>query len=663
MGEITTRESRRKVLVHKMGGCGDPEVGPKRLLRSLAGILLAVAAVTILPAMVLAQGRAAHSTIFVLLDETGSMRQSDAFCVRGEAVELLLSVLPDGDMIWLASFADDVVPVTPKPVQLTPGTRLELATAASRCQAGGAHTNIARALDTAASLVATMSQESKESYVPRILLLSDGAHEGRESLPESFRRLEASGAEIRVLALGAGAQASLAAATRGLAHTVVIPAQSPRDLLAEFLASARMASGRWLISDRHEQPGQVSIAVPAWASDWRIVFVPDVPLSGRPSVGTGVQGSSMHGKSYDSLQGSPPPDRRLTVTLPAAGRLIADGAGEILLQSRLPAVVPSAVPFLCRARIVHKAGEDLAGAAFVSGAAIAVRWSEKDRPASAALLYDDGLHFDGKANDGEFGGTCSVEGGGQTPWSLTFSGASAAVLKGSGTATVLARPVDVSWPNAASRSLSALRGVPAALRLQNLTDVDMKITLRTGQVSDQRLLAARSETEFPVPGQPTTAFASSVPITVLAEGAPAALWEGVVPIGGRMAIPAVVLCVAVLLGAAMVLPRRTVAGSTVQVRARETDAEEGFAATGIVGEDGRVAFKGIPPEPFGDLGRFTAQSGLFRSGIVYEAASWMTPAFDATTALSGKGYVLLGSMSTWSVTYKGRKVSYTFSRQ
>ena len=339
-----------------------------------------------------------HSTLVLLVDASGSMRDRDPQCIRAEAANLLLSVLPDGDRISVGLFGDAIAAQGVGPEVLSAGSRLKLNHGLSGCAAGDASTDVGAALMYAARVVQAMAAADRKAFPPHVVLLTDGHNQppaGADSDPlAAASLLKDLGVAVHTLGLGAGADGKLLGALATTTGGQAVYTASPEDLVSGFLSVARVLAHRWLLVD---QPisGPVSFEVPGWVTQWRAVFIPD--STGAITVGN-VKQATLFSSSYsvfESQQVSP----ILRVNTTATGRFILDGAGSLVFGATLPKRVPESAYFPCRVRALWRRRDSRS----VSG--VLVETTVTADP-SGDVLYDDAQHEDELAGDGVWGGRC-----------------------------------------------------------------------------------------------------------------------------------------------------------------------------------------------------------------------------------------------------------------
>ena len=246
----------------------------------LAATLLAALAASASPAV--CQPAPAHSALVVLLDASGSMKKSDPNCVRGDAGQLVLARVRDGDLISVAEFGDAVKPLTTRFVTVTAESRAALSNALRSCRATDAHTDIAGALDYAIALEQGMTDPQQKAFPVHVLLLTDGRHEPISMVADPTADVEArlnvlrrDRITVHGLGLGSGVDRSLLGLIGRHTGGHVAYAETPKDLVVGFLEFSRLLGRRWLVQDqRVGSEATTTIPMPAWVKQWQAVFVP-----------------------------------------------------------------------------------------------------------------------------------------------------------------------------------------------------------------------------------------------------------------------------------------------------------------------------------------------------------------------------------------------------
>lgn len=223
----------------------------------------------------------------LLIDISGSMKESDPDNLRGPALDLIVRLLPDGARAGVWIFGQDVDILVPHGV-VDADWRAQAAAAVAEIDNSGLRTNIPAALAAATWDLGSMDPRYRTSVV----LLTDGkvdvaespmanAAAARKLLEITVPELGATGIPVHTIALSAEADwgflRSLAQATAGIAEQ----ASSADQLTAIFLQALEMVAptarvpvsgGKFLIDDSvreftallfyGEQPAKVRLLGP-----------------------------------------------------------------------------------------------------------------------------------------------------------------------------------------------------------------------------------------------------------------------------------------------------------------------------------------------------------------------------------------------------------------
>ncbi|MBL8679817.1 MAG: VWA domain-containing protein [Myxococcales bacterium] len=164
----------------------------------------------------------------------GSQRFSLAYTVLGEAFDILGEPANlDAFRISLITFSDHPTAV----FERVPCSRIEHGRIPSTPQGGG--TNIALALDKARVILARPSADETPSARPLGLLLTDGEHNGAESVDEAATRFKAQG-DLVAVGFGDASLAELGRIATSPNHAVL--ARSGEDLRRFFVRLAKSVS-------------------------------------------------------------------------------------------------------------------------------------------------------------------------------------------------------------------------------------------------------------------------------------------------------------------------------------------------------------------------------------------------------------------------------------
>lgn len=209
------------------------------------GLLLVMVA----PARVHAQGQLGQQPdLRLLIDISGSMKESDPDNLRGPALELIVRLLPEGARAGVWIFGEEVEQIVPHGT-VDAAWREQALEAVARIDNSGQRTNIPAALAAATRDMGSLSS----SYRTSIVLLTDGkvdvspspmanAAAAREVLAETAPDLGATGIPVHTIALSDEADwtflRALADSTAGIAEK----AQTAGELTGIFVQSLEMVA-------------------------------------------------------------------------------------------------------------------------------------------------------------------------------------------------------------------------------------------------------------------------------------------------------------------------------------------------------------------------------------------------------------------------------------
>lgn len=627
-------------------------------LTLLASCLVALAQFTSVSAA--SAAAPGHSTLILLVDASGSMRQSDPGCLRADAAELLLSLLPDGDRIAAAQFGTSVRPMATGVQQLSAATRRQMVAGLRGCAAGDLRTDIVAALAYANGLVQSMPAGDRAAFPPHVLLLTDGQHDpppesaGSQTIADALRSLKSGGVQVHGLGLGPRADRDLIGSFMTLTGGQSVYAASANELISGFLTVAQLLGRRWLLVDEPLQPGSQDLSLPQWISEWRAIYLPSKP-GGRAGADSAPV---LEGPAYQVFQGSGTGSRvRLSLGVP--GRVIVDGAGDLNMRANLPAVVPTGLYFPCTANLTPATGETLGHALFLDRASVSISMGSTAETATA--LYDDGRHEDRQPGDGWWGGRCVVDRPGRVLWRATFSAPVLDPPFAAGSLESTDRPLELEQSSYFGGSLRSSVARPVWLRLKNRTGVPIVGRLVVGSVRQAAAVPADSEAEFDVAIFSPALASFFQDAWFETEGTGLRYPLGEVATRGRLALPGAGLVLLAVVLATLVFPRRTSAGSIISVRGQPVETGEPFSAVGRIGGDGRPEFRDAIPGLFARPGSFTATSGMWRRAVLYSPEPWLSPQFPGKRPPLRKSGFELSRTATWTCTHEGYRVTYTFS--
>lgn len=205
----------------------------------LSGILAAPASLASVPAVPVAAQAGVDAVL--VIDSSGSMRETDPRRLRVPAAKLFISLLGTGDRVGLISFSDAGYPV----VRLTPAAgpdRERLLRGVDKISAKGAYTNLHAALEAGLVMLQADGGADRPPALERrriLLLMSDGKMDTGD-----FERDRALTDRIRGETLAAAAAAGVEI------YTIAFTEASDMTLLREM--AARTAGMSRLASNDHE---------------------------------------------------------------------------------------------------------------------------------------------------------------------------------------------------------------------------------------------------------------------------------------------------------------------------------------------------------------------------------------------------------------------------
>ncbi|BCS31401.1 hypothetical protein TBR22_A06020 [Luteitalea sp. TBR-22] len=457
---------------------------------------------------------------------------------------------------------------------------------------------------------------------------------------------------MHVLALGNGVDRALLTRIARATGGQIAYAREARDLVVGFLSVARLLGRQWLLFDRLVSPGRVSVPLPAWATEYQAVFIPQ---SGEATLSAPGAEAARRAANYAYLIG-PGHAGPVEMQVGGAGRLLVQAPGDLVLNARMPAVAPRDVFFPCAVRLEPTRAGGLGTPAFLGGATVSLRLG-----ADTFALYDDGKHDDGGVSDGAFGGRCRSAGTGALFWSATLAAPVLDPPSASGSIEVLASPLNVRDPGIFSGWLDASLHRTPRVWFDNPTDVQVDGRLEAGTWHLDVAMAPRSSLEARLPFTGAAFATRREPVVLVQEGR-------TVPLGGvrvrpSWLVPAVLALVGAMVGVLLRWPQ-SIAGSTLLVTGTHRDGpERSFSAVATIDEGGVPRFSAqAPPPPFDTPGTFRAVPGARQQKTDFVPRAGQVPMF--TASIRGRaGMFRLGRNASWRISADGFSVTYTFNRK
>jgi len=610
-----------------------------------------------------------HNYVIILLDASGSMKQSDPHFLRREATALLIHLLRPGDRVVLAEFGEDVRELTPGAVILKKDSPQEILHILDRLSSKDRHTDILAALRRALFLVSSLPLETRQAFNPSVILLTDGKDDvpGKENRPAlieaTIKELAALRVPVHAVGFSQGADLPFLRQVADLTGGDLYVIHRDTDLLKGFFALSRVLGNRWPLVERSVDAGTVNLPLPSWARRALVCYLPAHREQNRISPSSSPT-QAINTSYYQILSFETLPTPQLDITLPGKGMLLVDAEADLFLQIATGKRVPAQLPFLFHARVVAPSGGRLTGSHFLSKAVMSLNLWQEGQDEIRVTLYDDGGHEDGEPADGLFGGLAPGLGEGPWRYRLTFRAIQAPHLKMEGQVETLAAPVTVK---PTSRILQALLS-PFTGRLHlyscNQADVPLQgefvLTDASGRKISQTVAWKGGECQPVTLSLPDQALqGGKLQASLRLPLRPEPVWQDSVGLIPRWVVPSGLLALFLLLGLTFIFPRRSVQGATLAIRGLV--AREEFSGIYRINREGRVDAPDLPA-PYNDPGRFFARSGVWFRGVVYTPASWCQPIFPGKTRIPRRrqGYLLRGP-ATWECKIPQGKVEYRFS--
>ncbi len=611
-----------------------------------------------------------HATAVLFLDKSGSMQKTDPDCIRWEAVDLFLELMQNEDRAGLYTFGTDIQDISDGVVRLDDDVRNQLRNTAGRCVARDAHTDILATLREAERVVADLGAASRAAYPPTVVILTDGVDDVKEPQPERADRigealasLRDMGARVFAVGLSGGADRQLLQEMKDRTGGEIALLERPGDLLGSFFRFSRELAGRWLIWEGAVEGRSLSVDLPSWAQEITAIYIPVQPTR-RGDFRSATADAAVVTEHYRVLKFQAKGQSRVELELPPGpGHVILDGSGDLVLAAPVPARIPQDVPFQMRMEIHAGDGEGLAPAEFLDHATARLIWRDESGQEEQVFIYDDGMHGDGDAADGVFGGRMVVQLDGDARYTAEVKAPYSRPLQTSGNTTIVGDPSMITGPGAIT---SALAGGGANLGWEVGNDTDVELPIRAEHLRGGEVVGRESAGVPPGGGitvsqdVPRSWFKPQevgVRIYMGQQTKPAYAEERTIwPIGW---LAMILLALLLLLILSLFFPRRTAKGATLNAYYYASDEEEPTARSVRLSGNGPVMGVQVPA-PFDDPGTFTARSGMWRRGVKYRPAPGMVPKFSGHRATrSGDGWIIQKT-ATWTLDHDGQHAKYTF---
>ncbi len=613
----------------------------------------------------------AHNSLIVLLDVSGSMRQSDPLCLRYRATELLVSLLRDQDRFNLAEFGTRVRDLTGGFVLLDEQSRRWLGKVFEGCSQADRYTDIVAALDHALSMASTLPPESRLSYPVSVVLLTDGkddvgaTSDRKPLLEEKAKALSSLGVVVHGIGLSQSADLALLRKIADLTGGEVCAIELPQDLLKGFFGISRVLGKRWNLQDGPVSGGTLSLNVPAWAKRMILCFLPKRDGL-RLAVATPATLAVNNQPKYQITKVETEGLTTLELLVPPpGGRLIVDAEGELALQAQIPATVPKGLPFLCKAKILPIQPVELGKPKFLTELALSIAWKGAGEE-KTCFLYDDGDHGDSEAVDGLYAGYCVTSFPGKAEYRLVAAGALAPRLTHVGEVFAVDPPVSFQLPGLFERYLLAQGTGKLCLGVSNLTDVWLKGGLRFGTASREEApsdvdLPAGASQPFSIHIKPAMWKMTRLDFALDLNGI-AAVHSGNIYVGPKAPPIIAFLAGSFIFVLTFFFPRRSVQGMILKVEFRTNDCERI--------EILRIDKNGFPrngtdlPDAILRPGRFRPRNGLWARGVVFEPSPGHKPQFKRNLPKRTKsGFLIQKGPAVWICRGAFGEVQYTLRPQ
>lgn len=353
--------------------------------------------------------------VILILDNSGSMQDSDAANLRFTGARLFISLLDTGDSVGLVAFSTTSQMLTDGLVTIDQEVQKDALIRSLSLQAPQGFTDIKAAFEQAASMSA--------GHAPTIVLLTDGKPEISDPYPayeqETIELAKALGAPVMTIALTQAAQTpfldQLAAETGG----AVVPADNASDLLDAYLTILGQIKDRTVIGeDVTNAPGQARLFLDPGLAPYiqKASFLVGKPDGVNASL-VAPDGTQVSQEDTSVLFGltEDPDFVVMTVAHPQGGNwtMQLDSVGACLvraiLHSRLRVEIKSSgayqqagasLPIILRLLEEDHTGQKIKiiGEASFSALITLPDGSQE----SLDRFYDDGTHGDAHAGDGDF---------------------------------------------------------------------------------------------------------------------------------------------------------------------------------------------------------------------------------------------------------------------
>lgn len=609
-----------------------------------------------------------HNYVVILLDSSGSMKQSDPQFLRREATKLLITLLRPGDRIVLAEFGDGVRSLTEGAMTLSPETQHSLFKITDNLSSKDKFTDILGACQYAVTLIAALPMELRQSFAPTVILLTDGKDEmpdqgDRGTLIEAkIKELAKLGAKVHAVGFPGKSDMKILEQAANLTGGDLWVIHRPSDLLRGFFGLSRVMGNRWPLEEQSVNRGPLTISLPGWARRLVVCYLPALTTSERVQASTPIT-QEITTPSYQILRFERVPASRLELTLPTSGTLLVDAEETLLIQTGKGRKAPARLPFPFHAYLTPAQGGELGQPHFLKETAFMMRLYQEGQTEVSLPLYDDGQHEDGAPRDGRFGGFVSGLREGLWHYRLTARTPYSPTLSLTGQLEVLATPLAISPPGTISRLVLTPFTGRLDWQVCNLTDFPLRgeviVTPDQGVKTSQPLSWKGGDCQkVSVPLARDWRRGATGQVALRLSRQPEPLWQGKYYLRPLWMPVATFLGVIGLLILTFIFPRRSPQGSTLTVTA--TVAGKNIVRILRVGHQGRVEASDLP-HPINDPGSFRARSGLWRRGIVYEPAPWCQPHFPGKRPpRKGRGFLLQGP-ATWRCVSETIHVEYRLS--
>lgn len=603
--------------------------------------------------------------VVLLLDASGSMKQSDPQFLRREATKLLITLLRQGDRILLAEFGEGVRALTDDAITLSPDTQETLFRLVDGLSSQDKYTDILGAFAYAASRVASLPAEARRSFVPTVILLTDGKDEmpgqgDRTALIDS-KIQELAQLEVKVHTIGFPGKSDMKILERAANRTggdlwVIYRAG---DLLRGFFALSRVMGNRWPLTEQSVNQGAAEFLLPEWARRVTVCYLPSSATSERVKSAAPIT-QEITTTFYQILKYHHLPSHRLALTFPASGTILVDGEGALLIRAEKGRKAPARAPFPFRAAITPAKGEELGRPHFLSQTFVTLTLRHPGLSDITLPMYDGGQHEDGEPGDGRYGTFVPGLREGLWNYQVTARTVYAPTLSEEGQVEVVAQPVAVGPPGRFFRWIVAPFTGRLTWQLCNLTDFP---------VAGELWVTAAGGTESFRPVKWTARECQRVSVLLAADrhrGAagkvairlsqqPEPLWAGEYSVRPWWEVGGICLGIFALMSLTFIFPRRSLQGSTITVTAR-IDGED-ISRVLRIGRDGQVEPSDLPP-PIDNPGKFRVRSGLWFRGLMYEPAQWCQPNFPGEKPPRKRQGFLLRKKTSWICRHHKGVVKY-----